>query len=217
MMGCLRAIVVQVGCGVLLVAAAVLAFIYRDRVGDAWRVLRGLPPRGALVWTVPERGGAARARTALERITRSGGPAFVDITAAEIASLVDESLDQAPGRVFDSVALALGPGEVMVRGSLDVTGMPRSLLGPLAGVIGPREPLLIGGGLEADTAGRVLWRITALTVRDFPFPRATIPAIVRQLRIPGAADGAVPLPGVMGAGDVRVTAAGVRVYRSSPR
>jgi len=59
--------------------------------------------------------------------------------------------------------------------------------------------------------------VTTLRVKDFPFPRSTIPALVRQLRFPGARENLVPVPGLTGVGDVRVSAASVRFYRSASR
>lgn len=216
-MGCLRTLFVQVGCLVVLVAAAVLGFIYREQVVAVYRRLRGLPPVAEAVFVGPAPGGADRATAALERLVRPGGPAYVDVGAAELAALVDAELARTPRRVFDSVAVALGEDEVMVRGVLDLSGVPRQLLGPLASGFSPREPVVAGGPLAVDSAGTARWEIRSLRVRDFPFPRGTVPAIVRALRLPGGRDGALPLPTPGPIGDVRVSAAGVRLYRAAPR
>ena len=48
--------------------------------------------------------------------------------------------------------------------------------------------------------------------QDFPFPRATIPALLRALRVE-ARDASVQLPWPVRVGDVRVDAGRVRVYR----
>src|SRR5512135_1823601 len=78
-MGCLKALFVQVGCLVLLVAAAALAFLYRKPLWDAYHRWRGGKPPAAVAYTAPpadpaaargRRGGAAGPR----RGTRVRGP-----------------------------------------------------------------------------------------------------------------------------------------------
>lgn len=216
-MGCLRAIAVRVGSALVLAAIVTLCYVYRAPLADGVRRLRGRPSPDADTFAQPAEGAARRAAAILDGLERRGGPAYVDLTAEELASLVDAALARTARRVFDSVAVALREGEVRVRGSLDVTGIPREALGPLSGAIGPREPVEFGGALAADSAGRLWLDITALRLAGFPFPRGTIAALLRQLRIPQLEQAAVPIPGVTGIGDVRVSRRSVRVYRARPR
>lgn len=216
-MGCLKALFVQVGCVVILIAAAIFGWIYRRDLMDAYRRVRGLPPAVAVVYVAPQSGDADRARAALEQLNRRGGPAYVDLTAGEVAALVDAALANVPRRAVDSVRVALAADEVTVRASLDLSDVPPRLLGPLAGALERREPVVVGGGLAADSAGHVLWTITALRVKEFPFPRSTIPAILRALKVPGLAGRAVPIPAPAAVGDVRVSPEHVRLYRASPQ
>ncbi|HWO88599.1 MAG TPA: hypothetical protein VNL98_05555 [Gemmatimonadales bacterium] len=216
-MGCLRSLFTQIGCLVFFIVAGALAFVYREQVTEAYRRLRGLPVRVEVVYVAPLAGDAESAAAKLEQLRRRGGPAFVDLTAAEVAGLIAAALDSAGVRGFDSVRVALGNGELLVRGSLETRGIPREVLGPLRGAIDPRESLSFGGPLASDSAGRLTWTLTALSVRDFPFPRATIPALLRALRIRGANGAVVPVPAPAGVGDVRVSPRMVRAYRSSPR
>jgi hypothetical protein len=215
-MGCLRQLFVQVGCLVLLVAGAALGFVYREQVVDVYRRLRGAPAPVEAVYAAPAPEGAERARAALARLGRGGGPAFLDLGAGEVAALIEAALAEAPRRVFDSVRVALLEDELRVRGSLDVSRVPPSVLGPLSGAIGPREPIELGGAVKADSLGEVWLRVRLLRVRDFPFPRSTLPALLRQLRVPGAVGAAVPLAGIGPVGDLRVRPTAVRVYRRTP-
>src|SRR5512135_2643136 len=108
-MGCLKALFVQVGCLVLLVAAAALAFLYRKPLWDAYHRWRGGKPPAAVAYTAPPADPAAarRAGDEVARLGRAGGPAYVDLTAADIAGLLDRYLVRASGRIFDSVSVAL--------------------------------------------------------------------------------------------------------------
>lgn len=216
-MGCLKALFVQVGCLVLVIAAAVFGWIYRRDLAELYRRVRGLPPAAPVGYAVPEAGDAERARAVLTRLGERGGPAFVDLTAAEVAGLVESELERVPRRVVDSVRVGLATDEIRVMASLDLSEVPARLLGPLAGALDRREPVLVGGALAADSAGRLWWTVTALRVRDFPFPKGTIPAILRALRVSDLRDAAVPIPVPAPVGDVRVRPAQVRLYRATPQ
>lgn len=213
-MGCLRSMVVRAGCSVMLVVAVLVGFLYHRQIldyADQWRGGRGE------TFVAPVRGGARSAGDKLERLAQRGGPGYIDLSAGEIAAIIDGAMAQAPRRGYDSVQVALLEGEVRVRGSLDLTGVPRNLLGPLSRVVGEREPVAIGGPLSVDSSGHLFLTVTYLKVRDFPFPKGTIPRILAAAHIPGAQGARVPLPGVPRAGDVRVSPSSVRFYRSSPQ
>jgi hypothetical protein len=213
--GCLKAMAVRIGCAVLFTAACVFVILFHTEIWDYYRAWRGNP---AEVYTPPAVGGDARARSAFERLARHSGPAYEDLTAGDVAALVSRALEEAGGRrVLDSVTIALLQNEIRVRGVLDLSGVPRSTFGPLAGMVGDKEPASIGGPLSADTAGGLVLTVTYLRLHDFPFPRSTIPRILRAARIPGVIGARVPLPGTAGIGDVRVSPGGLRLYRRTPR
>jgi len=212
-MGCLR----RIGCLVILLAAVLAGYLYRDRIVAAYRRLRGAPAPPPIVYVAPTPGAAARAEAALRQLVRPGGPAYVDVTAAELAALIEQQLTGPGSRVLDSVAVALGDQHVAVRGSLDVSAVPRRLLGPLAEGLGRREPVVAGGTLAAGPDGRVVWTIDELKIRDFPFPHAVIPAILHVMNLTDGKVAAVPIPLPAGVGDVRITPAGIRLYRAAAR
>jgi hypothetical protein len=215
--GCLRSLLTGIGCLVVLVAAAVVGFLYRDRLASMYRGMRGVPEPPPAVYVTPSPAGAAQAEAALERLVRQGGPAYVDVTAAELAALIDAQLRRQPRRVLDSVAVSLGEERIRVRASLDMSVLPQRLMGPLASGLDRREPVVAGGTLSVAPDGRVLWVIDEFRIRDFPFPRKVISAIIASFDVPGAHDAAVPIPLPAGIGDVRVHPSGVRVYRASAR
>ena len=212
-MGCLR----KLGCLVLLLAALVAGFLLRDRLGALLRRVRGTPEPAPLVYVTPAPGAAARADAALGALARRGGPAYVDVTAAELASLIERQLAGGGRRVLDSVAVALGDQRVEVRGSLDMSAVPHRLLGSLSEGLGRRERVVAGGLLSARPDGHLVWTIDQLKIGEFLFPRSVIPAILHVMNLTGADTPAVPIPLPASIGDVRVSPAGIRVYRASPR
>jgi len=211
-MGCLRALFVQVGCLLLLVAAAVLGFLYRRPLWDAYKRFRGERPAAEMVFAAPSASAPRRAEDQLTRLARRGGPAYVDLTAADVAGLLDRELARPSRGILDSVQVALDSGMVLVRGVLDLSQLPSGALGPLAGRMGGHERIEAGGPL-AVADGRLRWMPTRLHIRDFPFPRRTIPPLLRALHLQTGTEGALAIPGVTGVGDVRVVPAGVRLYR----
>jgi hypothetical protein len=215
--GCLKNVLAGVGCVVVLAAAAVLGFMYRDRLAHLWRRVRGVHEPPPIVYVAPAPGGAAHAETSLGQLTQRGGPAYVDVAPADLAALIDRELARMPRRVFDSVAVALDSPRVLVRGRLDISAIPQRLLGPLAEGLGRYEPVTAGGVLAAGADGTLRWTLDQLVIRDFPFPASTIPAIVRSFGIARAQGAAVPIPLAMPVGDVRVMASRVRLYRAVPR
>jgi hypothetical protein len=194
--GCLKRVLAGVGCLVVLLAAALAAWVFRDRITAAYRRVRGVR---------------------VGELARRGGPAYVDLSAGDLAALIDRQLARAPRRAFDSIGVSLGDQRIRVRGSLDMTVLPRNLLGPLGHAFGAREPVMAGGAVSVPSAGRMAWTVDELSIRDFPFPRSVIPAIVSELRVPDARGASVPIPLPAPVGDVRIGPAGVRLYRARAR
>jgi hypothetical protein len=216
-MGCLKQIVVQIGCLVVLVALIVLGFVYRDQLGALYRRVRGLPPTPpAETYVMPGPEARPAARRSLEQLGRRSGPEYVDLTPAELAALVEERLGPS-ARVVDSISVALVEPEVRVRGSVDMSKVPRGALGPFSGALNRREPVTISGVFDADSTGRLLLTVTGVTVGDFPFPRSTIGAVLRALNVPGTEGRTVPIPVAERVGDARVRGGVLRLYRFEAR
>jgi hypothetical protein len=215
-MGCLGAIVRQIGCLVLLIAAVVLAVIYRRPLWEAYQRVRGARPPAAAVYEAPGPDGARAATERLAGLSRPGGPAYVDLTAADVAALLDRDVVRASDRLFDSVRVALDSDVILVRAVLDLSRLPRDFLGPLSGSFEGREPIETGGTLLASAGGTVRWVPDRLRIHDFPIPRQGIPSLLRSLHV-ASPDGGVVLPGITGVGDVRVVPERVRVYRLEQR
>lgn len=216
-MGCLKSIFYQIGCLLIAIALAIGAFIYREQVIAVYHKLRGTPARAEVRYVAAGPDSRLQATRLLERLSERGGPAYVDLEAHHVAALVEEGVGRAGGQGVDSVQVGLMDNEIRVKGSLDMSRVPRDLLGPLRGLVGQREPVVIGGGVVNDSTGRLLIDVTTFTVSDFPFPRATIAALLRESRVPGVQGSRIALPRFSGIGDVRVNPDGLRIYRSTPR
>ncbi len=216
--GCLRQLFVQIGCLVVLLALVVLGFLFRDQLGAVYRRLRHQPPPAeAAQYVAPApAAGLAAAHATLARLNQRGGPAWVDLSAAQVGALIEERLTSAGQRgAVDSLAVAFTGEEARVRGVVDLSGVPRSVLGPFVGSLDRRQPVTLGGIFSADSAGKVWWTVTRLVVGDFPFPRGTIGAVLRQLHVPELNGSALPLGLHEPVGDAAVRQGALRLYRYS--
>lgn len=140
-----------------------------------------------------------------------GGPAFVVLTADEIASLVWDGLDPAARVALDSLHVTLDEDRFTLEAMLRTHVFGRDLLGPLEGILAEREPLRVAGPARYRAVGVVAWEPNAFAIRAFPFPQALVPRLVNRLT--GRTDGYVQLAVPETVGDVRVRPGGVTFYR----
>lgn len=202
--------------GLLILAGLVyLGWRERERIVPIWRSLTDRP--AAVARGVTGRPGVDALRRATDKVDSLNGwrADSVRLTASELASLVGAGLDQRLRGELDSLSVTLGEGRIAVGGRLRTAGLPREVLGPLAGALAEREPIYGAGVLSVVGPGRAEWRVDAFRVRDFDFPSEMVPRIVGLV----ARDGrdsvlAVAIP--PGIGGVRVQPDGVTLYPSRP-
>jgi hypothetical protein len=210
-MGCLKAIVVRVVSTLILLALIVAGWTYRHEIMGYIDAFRG---QRKAEYVPPSARAPANPAEAIAKLEQGDGPAYVDFTAGDLASIITSSLGPDGRQAFDSVRVALLTNEVRVRGSLDLRRIPRSILGPFAAALGDREPAAIGGPLVVDPNGRLVLQVTYFAVKDFPFPKSMIASLLREARLPGAEEANLPIPLATRLGDVRVTPEHVRLYRA---
>ncbi len=201
--------------GLLIVAGAVyLGWTNRDRIAPYWHRLTDRPAASA----VGETGypGEAALAAATDKIDSLNGwrADSVTLTAAEMASLVGAGLDRRLRGELDSLAVTLGDGRIAVAGKIRTAGLPREVLGPLAGAFEEREPIRGAGPVRVSGPGRAEWQVDAFQVRDFEFPREMVPRIV-GLVAGSKRDSVLSIAIPVGIGGVRVHPDGVTLYPSS--
>ncbi|HEY5490037.1 MAG TPA: hypothetical protein VIK25_02490, partial [Gemmatimonadaceae bacterium] len=93
-------------------------------------------------------------------------------------------------------------------------------LGPLASILDGRQPVLIGGTLNAVRPGLLAYHVTKMTVKDLSLPQRLIDKIVQRISVKAHTDsiapGAVPLPVPKNVADVRITNGRVVLYKAVP-
>lgn len=216
MFGCLR----RLGCLVILLVIGAGAWLTRD---DWLPHVVGSPAAEEPVgpaWESVTVQSAARGRAAVAQLGTARGPASVALRPSEVAGYVlEELLRTLPASAEAPQASVIGD-RIYVRVVLPLRDLGGDVLGPLAGMVGDDEPLLLGGTLEVVRPGLGQYRIADVKVRDLSLPPAVVPRLLRELRRGGpppegiAANG-LPLALPDGVGDVRIGGGRVTVYEGA--
>jgi len=152
----------------------------------------------------------ASARSKQNAMRQPKGPDSVTLSPDEAASLIESGLDPQARKVLDSIQVRLEPGRIALHASI-VTSALDSILGPLAAMLGPREPIRVAGPVHATKPGLITWEPDNFSVRSFALPQAAIPHLINQLT--GATDGTVPIAVPPSVQRVNIQSAGVTFSR----
>ena len=215
-MGCMR----KLGCLALLVLALVAAgvwYFFFQRPGRTTETVSTSP-----VWEPLTTEGAERARRAVQALSRPQGPVFANLRGADLASYVfDELSKQLPPSAQKLEAAVIGD-RLHVRALVDLNDFGGAgALGPLAAMLGDREPVEFGGTLELVRPGLAQYRVKMLRLRELSVPARMIPRLTQRVargaRPPGLADDGLPLEVPTYIADVRIGDGRVTLYKSTPR
>ncbi|HEX4575023.1 MAG TPA: hypothetical protein VH158_07820 [Gemmatimonadales bacterium] len=231
MNGCLKG-VLRLGCLVLVLAAALAVWWFREPLGRTARRVLGvhptqLPPIADTVGA-PTPKALSSTQTKLDRLKKTAGPDSIVLSANEIASLVGSGIDWSVRKSFDSLRVELLEGKVAVDCRLDTRVIPPEALGPLAGMLQPREPLRIAGPLTVARPGIVRFTVEELALRGFPFTQPVIKQLAQRvagadstgsvlLRVGADSTRAAPLRLLPLFTDIAIHPTGVVLYRTKRR
>jgi hypothetical protein len=216
--GCLG----RLGCLIIIAVIAVAAWFTRG----AWmpRVMpkstaSEVPATTAGGWQPISPAGSERARRAIESLGQRSGPVYVNLAPADLAAYVYQELSRAtPGNASNVQAAVLGD-QFYMRSDVALRDLKAAgALGPLAGMLGDRETLTLGGRIEMVSPGLAQYRLSEMKVKELALPRAAIPRLLRQLsrgdRPAGVAEDAIPLPIPRTIADIRVGRGMITLYKN---
>jgi hypothetical protein len=153
----------------------------------------------------------ASARAKEDAMRRPRGPTAVTLSAEEMASLIEAGLDPAARRALDSVRVELHPGRLTLRAFLVTEVLGAELLGPMAYMLNPLEPMTVSGPARVSAPGRIAWEPDSFAVRSFSLPAAAVPRLVNRLT--GGRDGSIPIVAPPTVNQVRIDSRGVTFSR----
>lgn len=209
MIGCLTA-PFKLLAFLVLIAALVLGFLYRDRLGDwgreAWREFRNEPGPVAVVGA-PSEDALASAR---RKIGELGDADSVVLGADEVASLLRNGLDSYTRGTMDSLSVRLREGSIAATARVQTSRLPSGMLGPFGVALRDYEPITAEGSLQVGAPGEGLWLVDRISFRDIPLPRDAVPAIMQHVSGDSTRSVRVDLPEAVRG--IRLRADGVTLY-----
>ena len=206
-----------IGCLVVVLLAGAAGWMLRDRINitrDAAPVVSDT----AVAWEPITTEGAERARQGLESLGQRGAPAFVSLRPGDLSSYIFVALSRQLPPSAENIEAAVIGDRLHVRASVRLSDFGGAgALGPLAGFLGERETMQLGGYFHIIRPELAEFRVTDLRLRDFNVPTNLIPRLIRNFsrgaRPAGVADNGLPLvvPGYLA--DVRIANRRVVLYR----
>ena len=223
MFGCLR----RIGCLFVLCIAVVAAYLMRDRwmpylprIGNA--PARTTTASGGPAWEPVSDESAARARRTIESLGRKTGPVFVDLSPGDLASYFYIALAQQLPPSADSIEATTIANRMYVRATISLDDFKAAdALGPLAGIVGRRERLQLGGTFSIIRPGLAQFLVEDVRLGELPIPEVAIPKLLRQIRRgptpPGVAENGLPFAVPTYLADARVANGKVTLYKTTPK
>jgi hypothetical protein len=215
--GCLR----RLGCLVVVLAVAAGAYLTRDRWYPRLMGESAAPESlESAVWEPVTDAATAAGRRKVARLEAPRGPSAVVLQPAELAGyLLADALRQLPASTEGVGATAVGD-RVYVRLSMRLRDLGGDALGPLAGMLGERDTLLLGGTLQVVRPGLGAFNVREVKVRDFALPAPVIRRLLPRLRgtgtqAEGLPDDALAMRVPARIADVRVAHGQVTLYEEA--
>ncbi|HUQ79791.1 MAG TPA: hypothetical protein VM076_01565 [Gemmatimonadaceae bacterium] len=210
---------------VFVLIAMVAAYFMRDR----WMPF--LPKMGSSTRATTEDGpawqpvsdeGAARARRAVESLGRRTGPVFVNLAAGDLASYFYIALSEQLPPSADSIEARTVGNRLYVRAVIALDDFKAAeSLGPLAGMLGRRERLQMGGTFAIIKPGLAQFLVEDVRLGELPIPRGAIPKLLKQIRRgtrpEGLAENGLPFVVPAYLGDARVAGENVTLYKAAAK
>jgi len=223
MFGCLR----RLGCVfVLCIAAVAAAYFTRDRWMPLLSGKDSSAPKtveaGEPAWQPVSDEGAARARRAIESLGSRTGPVFANLTPGDLTSYFYIALSEQLPPSADSIEAATITNRLYVRAVISLDDFKAAdALGPLAGMVGRRERLTMGGTFHVIRPGLAQFVVEDVRLGQLPIPRGAIPKLMRQIRRgtlpPGTSENGLPFVVPTYLGDARVSGDHITIYKAAAK
>ncbi len=212
--GCFTNIFAGIGCMTVLALGTLGAWYFRDDISDLYTSVVERDTGSASYEPTIGHPSPGALESALEKeraISQRGGPERVEFSADEMASLIEDRLPSVAKRALDSVTVTLARDRFTLEAELETEQFGRDLLGPLRGMIDPREPIRISGPADVRVPGVIGWEVDEFRVASFPFPGPAIPVLVDRLT--GGTGGVMLFAVPAEVDDLRIRPDGVTFYR----
>ena len=204
-MGCLK----KIGCLALVIVLLVVGFLGRGLWLPKLRGAKAEPVTATSTWQPLTQEGASRAQRVLTQLSQQAGPPSVTVAPADLIAYIVQQLSSALPESADSISAAAINDRLCVRAVVKTTDFAdKKTLGPLAMILGEREPVQMCGIIHIISPGKGELQVKEFKVRELAIPGPAIPRLVKQMspsnRPEGLSDDGLPLETPPYIGDVAV-------------
>lgn len=216
MFGCIR----KLGCLVLLLLIGGGVYLYMHK-NDGASDSSSAPVARRPVWEPITPLNAERGKREVESLRDSRGPVFANLTGAEAASFIFLAVAHQMPKGAENASASVQNNELVVRAAVRLSDFGvKKVLGPLAGILGERDTLLLGGHINIIQPGLGEFRVTRLKIGSLTIPSPLIPRILNEIRKGerpvGVSANALPMPMPEYISDVRIANGRITVYKNAP-
>lgn len=206
------------GCLVMVLLAVAAGWFLRDRINFRDRDTPTLSDT-AVVWEPITTEGADRAKKAVEDLGARAAPVFASLRPGDVSSYIFVALARQLPPSAEKIESAVIGDRLHVRASVKLSDFGGAgALGPLAGFLGERETMQLGGYFHVIRPGLAEFRVTDLRLGTFTVPTNLIPRLIRGFskgpRPDGVAADGLPLVVPEYLADVRIAGGRVVLYRN---
>lgn len=217
MFGCIR----KLGCLVILLALGAGVYLYMQRRDGTKNTKTGTTSVRPVFEPLTQLN-AERGKRQVEALRDSRGPVFANLTGAETASFIFLSAARQMPKGVENAKAAVQGNELVVRGDVRLSDFgAKKVLGPLSGILGERDTLLLGGHINIVQPGLGEFQVTRLKIGKLTVPSPLIPRLLSELRKGasrpvGISPNGIPMPVPDYISDVRIANGRITVYKNAP-
>lgn len=159
----------------------------------------------------------------IARLEARSGPAYVTVTAADLAAVLSSGLSRALPASASSAGVAIDDDLVRLRAVIPLRELGGDAIPSLiGGVLTDRDTVEMAGTLDLARTGVAEYRVRELRVRSIDVPPRLIPPLMRSFRnrarqTDSLADDAVGIPLPKSVADLRVARGTVTLYKTAPK
>lgn len=220
----------RIGCLIVIVVCGIAAYLMQDRWLPQVRAKLGGQPAVVTLssneWAPLDADAARRGEAAFTSLASRNGPAYVNVTAAEMGAYAMAHFAGQKVTGLSGMQAATRGDQLFLKGLVDV-----SLLGggkkngPLAGVmdglLSGKQELQLGGRIEVGKAGAALFHIDEVKVGELPLPASVVRKLISHFSDSKRADttfvsSSIPITLPKELADVRVANGKVTLYKAVP-
>ncbi|MEX2109842.1 MAG: hypothetical protein WD802_04505 [Gemmatimonadaceae bacterium] len=209
------------GCFLLVLLLLAGAWFWYARVETPPIPATPTTAASAKLWQPLTTADAERGRAAVQSLSQTSGPVFVNLTASEAASYIFLVLaKQLPPSLKKAEAAVVG-SRLYVRSEVELKELGGAgALGALATLLGDRDSVTLGGTINMLSPGRGEFLIQEVKIgRSLTLPSALIPRIVTQLKrgrqTAGASANGLPMMMPAYISDVRIADGRITLYKTT--